>query len=350
MPRPREPKRLGIYHSHVPEHPPFSPAWWLPGPHLPTIFSKLVRTVPLAHDRIERWTMPDGDSVSVARVESATPTSPTLAILHGLEGTVRSTYAQGLMHQARARGWGAAMLIFRTCDGRVPAVPRLYHSGETTDADHFFRRLSAERPGAPIHAVGVSLGANVLLKWLGEQGDQVPAEVLRAAAVSTPFDLAAGSRHLEQGFSRLYVRHFVRSLRRKALAALEAHPAIVVDRERLLAARTFYEFDDVFTGPVHGFASADDYYARSSSIHFLPRIARPVLLFSAVNDPFLPAPVLARVRELASSNSMLRIEFPDHGGHVGFVGGHPWRPSYFMERRVAAWFDHAERPSDPATD
>lgn len=283
--------------------------------------------------------MPDGDQVSVARVDATSSTAPTLAILHGLEGTVRSTYAQGLMHQARARGWGAAMLIFRTCDGRTPAVPRMYHSGETADADHFFRRLSRERPGAPVHAVGVSLGANVLLKWLGEQGDRAPTEVRRAAAVSTPFDLAAGSAYLERGFSRLYVRHFVRSLRRKALAALAAHPTLAVDLERVLAARTFFEFDDAFTAPVHGFDGASDYYARSSSIHFLSRIARPVLLFSAVNDPFLPASVLDRVREIAGVNSMLRVEFAKHGGHVGFVGGQPWRPSYYMERRVAAWFD-----------
>lgn len=323
------------------QHPPFSPAWWLPGPHLPTIFGKFARKVPEAHDRIERWGLPDGDSVSVARLDAATAESPTLAILHGLEGSVRSTYAQGLMHEARARGWGAAMLIFRTCDGRTPSVPRMYHSGETTDVDFFFRRLSAERPGAPILAVGVSLGANVLLKWLGEQGNRVPPELRRAAAVSTPFDLAAGARHLNLGFSRVYVRHFIRSLRRKALAALEVHPTLAVDRARLLAARSLVEFDDAFTGPVHGFRDADDYYARSSSIHFLERIALPVLLFSAANDPFLPDQVLRRVREIAHNNPMLRVEFTRQGGHVGFIDGPPWRPAYFMERRVAAWFEQS---------
>jgi hypothetical protein len=327
--------------STVPEHPPFSPAWWLPGPHLPTIFGKLVRKVPVAHDRIERWDTPDGDSVSVARVDPAAPAAPTLAILHGLEGTEGSKYARGLMHRARARGWGAAMLLFRTCDGRVPTAPRLYHSGETSDTEHFLRRLSAERPGVPLFAVGVSLGANVLLKWLGEQGDRVPAELRRTAAVSTPFDLAAGSKYLEEGFSRLYVRHFVRSLRRKALAVLEVHPQLPVDRHRLLAARTFFEFDDAFTGPVHGFDGAADYYERSSSLQFLGRIRRPVLLLSAEDDPFLPASVLASVRELAPSNPMLRIEFSARGGHVGFVEGPPWQPSYFMERRVTTWFSDA---------
>lgn len=323
--------------SPVPNHPPFRPAWWLPGPHLPTIWGKLARRIPPAHERIETWETPDGDRLSVARLAPSTPDAPTLAILHGLEGTVRSTYAQGLMHEARARGWGAALLIFRTCDGRVPDVPRLYHSGETSDTDLFVRRLAAERPGVPLLLTGVSLGGNVLLKWLGEQGEDVPPEVRRAAAVSTPFDLAAGARFLERGFSQVYVRHFVRSLKRKAAAVLERHPALAIDRERLERARSFWEFDDVFTGPVHGFSGADDYYARSSSQHFLPRVRVPTLLLSAEDDPFLPPVVLDRVRQLAASNPELHVEFTRHGGHVGWIEGAPWAPSYHMEKRVVGW-------------
>jgi len=170
----------------VPNHPTFRPAWWLPGPHLPTVWGKLARRIAPAHERVELWEMADGDRVSVARIDGATPDAPVLTIFHGLEGTVRSTYAQGLMHQARARGWGVAMLIFRTCDGRIPDRPRLYHSGETQDADTFLRRLIAERPGRPILATGISLGANVLCQWLGEQGTRVPAEIRRAASEVAP--------------------------------------------------------------------------------------------------------------------------------------------------------------------
>jgi predicted alpha/beta-fold hydrolase len=298
-----------------------------------------VRKVPPAHDRIERWPTPDGDSVSVARLDAARPGAPTLAIFHGLEGGLHSNYARGLMHQARARGWGAALLIWRSCDGRIPAAPRMYHSGETTDADFFLRRLVAERPGAPIVCAGISLGANVLLKWLGEQGPNAPAELRRAAAVSTPFDLAEGARHLADGFSRLYTWHFVRKLKRKALAALDLHPHLPVDRARIFAARTFWEFDDAFTGPVHGFLGADDYYTRSSSIHFLPRVATPTLLFSSVDDPFLPPAVLDRVREVAAPNPRLTLEFTRRGGHVGWVEGPPWSPRYHLEQRVADWLD-----------
>lgn len=321
----------------MPDQTAFHPAWWLPGPHLPTVFGKLVRRVPPAQDRIERWETPDKDSVSVARVDPARHDAPMLTIFHGLEGSVDSNYAQGLMHLARARGWGAALLIFRTCDGRIPEAPRMYHSGETQDADFFLRRLAAERPGAPLLATGVSLGGNVLLKWLGEQGANVPSELRAAAAVSTPFDLAAGSRFLERGFSRVYVRHFVRKLKAKARAALARHPTLPVERARLERARTFWDFDDAFTAPVHGFAGAADYYTRSSSLRFLPTVSRPALLFSALDDPFLPAAILGQVQEVARRNSLLHPEFTPTGGHVGWVSGSPLAPVYHMEPRVVHW-------------
>lgn len=326
----------------LPNQPPFHPAWWLPGAHLQTIWGKFGRQVPDTHDRVERWRAPDGEELSVARLDAPRADAPLLTIFHGLEGTVRSTYAQGLMHAARARGWGAAMLLWRSCDGRIPDQPRLYHSGETSDADFFIRRLAGERPGRPLVCLGVSLGANVLLKWLGEQGSALPPEVRRAAAVSTPFDLAAGSRFLERGVSRIYVRHFVRSLQRKAAAALARHPALPVDRAKLARARTLWAFDDAFTAPIHGFAGADDYYARSSSIHFLARIVVPTLLLSAVDDPFLPPVVLESVCAIAQSNPALDVHLTPRGGHVGWVTGRPWAPGYYLDSRIPDWLGRYE--------
>lgn len=316
---------------------PFRPAWWLPGPHLPTVFGKLVRRIPPAHERIELWPTPDGDSVSVALIDPPRPDAPILTVFHGLEGTVRSNYAQGLMHQARERGWGAAMLIWRSCDGRVPTAPRMYHSGETTDANFFLSRLAAQHPGSPLLATGVSLGANVLLKWLGEQGPDVPRTLRAAAAISTPFDLAEGSRYLEQGFSRAYVWHFVRNLKRKARSALAIHPSLPVDRARLEAARSFWDFDDCFTAPVHGFRDAADYYTRSSSLPYLGRIMVPSLLYSAVDDPFLPPAVLDLVRAVAQRTPALNLQFTPRGGHVGWVSGSPFSPVYQMEAHVVSW-------------
>jgi len=264
---------------------------------------------------------------------AAPPDVPRLLILHGLEGSIRSHYILGLLDQARQRGWAADVLIFRGCNGELPRAPRFYHSGETTDLDFVVRRLVDERPQQPLVAVGVSLGGNVLLKWLGERAPDVPVQLRSAAAISVPYDLEQGSRQIERGFSRLYTFHFLRTLRRKALAKLAEEPGLF-DEPPLHAARTLTAFDDAVTAPVHGFESARDYYTRSSSGQFLVRIRTPTLLLSAFDDPFLPREVLHDVARLALENQYLTTEFHERGGHVGFIAGRvPWRPRYYAEER-----------------
>ena len=316
---------------------PFRPAWWLPGPHLPTVWGKFGRHQPLVHDRVERWTTPDDDHLTIARMGHARPGVPHLLILHGLEGKLTAKYAHGLLAQIRAMGWSGDLMLFRSCDGELNRARRMYHSGETTDIDFVVRRLIADSPRTPLVIAGVSLGGNVTLKWLGEQGSAVPEQVVAAAAVSTPFDLAAGSRHLERGFARQYVKHFLKTLTAKTLAKLEQYPDLC-DRERLLACRTFWDFDDLVTGPVHGFTGAADYYTRSSSIGFIERIAVPTLLLNAMDDPFLPAEVLEQVRGIAARNGMLRPHFTERGGHVGWVEGLPISQRFYMESTLAQWF------------
>jgi predicted alpha/beta-fold hydrolase len=290
--------------------------------------------------RAERWPTPDGDEVEIRRLDApvgAGRSTPRLLILHGLEGTIRSHYVRGLLDQARRRGWAADVLIFRGCNGTLPKAARFYHSGETTDVDLVVRRLVREHPGQPIVVVGVSLGGNVVLKWLGERGDDLPPELRAAAAVSVPYDLERGSRQIERGFSRIYTAHFLRTLRRKALAKLAEDPDLFAEAP-LHAARTLTDFDDAVTAPVHGFASARDYYTRSSARHFLGGIRRPTLLLSAYDDPFLPREILDDVALVAASNGCLDVEFHRHGGHVGFVSGRvPWRPAYYAEERVAEY-------------
>lgn len=320
--------------------PTYSPARWLPGPHAQTLWGRFLRRNPFVPTRIERWDTDDGDFLDIVRLD-APRGRPHLVMLHGLEGTPRSHYVRGLFLEAKRRGWAADLLLFRGCGEELNRARRFYHSGETTDLDTVARRLFAADRNAPFLFAGVSLGGNVLLKWLGELGDSVPDRVAAAAAVSVPFDLARASRHISTGFSRVYEQHFLRSLRRKALAKLERYPDLV-SRERLTSARTLYDFDDAVTAPVHGFADATDYYARSSSIRFLTRIRVPTLLLSAVDDPFLPADVLDEVRTLASGNAYLDLEFPEKGGHVGFVSGrNPLRPFYYAEWRVAEFLARA---------
>jgi predicted alpha/beta-fold hydrolase len=299
--------------------------------------------------RTERWSTPDDDFLDLHRIE-APAGAPRLLILHGLEGTVRSHYAGGLLHEAQQRGWAADLLIFRSCGDEPNRALRLYHSGETSDLDFVVRRLIADDPARSLFIAGVSLGGNVLLKWLGEQDDRVPQQLLSAAAVSVPFDLARGSRFLDRGFSRLYQAHFLRSLRRKALEKSTRFPD-AIRAEVVRRPRTLYDFDDLVTAPVHGFRDADDYYARSSSLPYLARIRIPTLLLSARDDPFLPSDVLDEVREVARANASLHIEFVEHGGHVGFISGSlPWRPFYYAEWRVAEFLaSFATTSPDSAT-
>lgn len=316
----------------------FRPAWWLPGAHLPTIWGKKGRRQVQVHERVERLTTPDGDHISLARAGIVTSGRPHLLVLHGLEGTTHSNYAQGLLAKACSRGWSADLMLFRSCDGEMNLARRLYHSGETTDLDFVVRTLVSKHPDLSLYLIGVSLGGNVLLKWLGERGESLVSNVVRAAAVSAPFDLAAGSRYLECTMGQKYVDHFMVTLKAKTRAKRALYPDLC-DWSKLESARTFWEFDDFVTGPVHGFADALDYYSKSSSLSLLTNIRRPTLLFNAKDDPFLPASVLDQVRKLAANNEFLYLEFTKRGGHVGWVEGSPWAPRYYMEEKVITWLN-----------
>ena len=318
----------------------FRPAWWLPGPHLQTAWGQVARSRRLVAFAREVLETPDGDELILDHVEGP-PGSPRLLVLHGLEGSSYSVYVQGLLAAAARRGVRGTALNFRSC-ARDPARisrmipnrrPRLYHSGETSDLDFVVSTLSAREPTARLLAAGVSLGGNVLLKWLGENPGQ--RAVAGAAAISTPYDLAAGSRHLERRMGRVYVRGLLSTLRAKAVSVARRFPeaAAKIDLAGTLRARHFWEFDEAATAPLHGFAGAEDYYARSSSIHFLGSIRTPTLCLSAEDDPFLPASVLPRAREAASG--AVRFLTTYRGGHVGFVSGAP--PRYWAEETAVDW-------------
>ena len=319
------------------ERPAFRAPWWLRNRHLQTLWGKLARRPAPLPTRRERWEMPDGDFVDLVRMDAprdAGADAPRVLVLHGLEGSPRSHYVAGLFAECRRRGWGAELLVFRSCGGEPNRASRMYHSGETTDLAAVLERLVAERPAVPRALVGVSLGGNVLLKFLGERGVDLPAPLRAAAAVSAPFDLGRGCAYIDRGFSRVYQRVFLRSLRRKALEKLGRYPGLF-DAGALARARSLWDFDDAVTAPVHGFASAEDYYRRSSALGFLAGIRLPTLLLNAVDDPFLPAAVLDEVRAIAGRTPALELEFTSRGGHVGFVaGGVPWRPFYYGEWRV----------------
>lgn len=298
---------------------------------------------------IERLHTPDGDFLDIHHLDASTGT-PLLLLLHGLEGSIRSHYIQGLLGEASRRSWRAAVLVFRSCGGELNHTRRFYHSGETTDLAFTLDHLAASYPESPIIVTGVSLGGNVLLKFLGEQGPAASRRIRAAAAVSVPYDLSRSARHIDKGFAKVYQRSFIRSLQSKALAKLERFPDLA-DREKLQSARTMHDFDNCLTAPLHGFRDAEDYYARSSSLNWLDTISVDTLLLNSRDDPFLPPRILDDVRMKAKSNPALHLEFTEHGGHVGFVDGrNPFRPGYYMERRVgdflAQHLEHSTSDSD----
>ena len=323
----------------------FSTAWWLRGAHAQTVWGRLARgrrRVPLGREFLAT---PDGDELVVDHLDGPAR-SPRVVLLHGLEGSSNSVYVQGLLEGIRRRGWRGAAMNFRSC-ARDPSDlsrmlpnrrPRLYHSGETSDLDFLVRTLREREPETPLLAVGVSLGGNVLLKWRGEnpRGGGVAA----AAALSTPYDLAASARHMESFSGRVYTKGFLATLRPKAISAAQRFPeaAARIDVGRVLTSRTFWEFDDAATAPLHEFGGADDYYRRASSISFLAAIASPTLCLSAQDDPFLPLEALSRARDAAAASPFVEFRVSRRGGHIGWVAGaSPWSARYWAEEFVLDW-------------
>jgi len=315
---------------------------WLPGGNLQTIWAALYARRfdgPAPVYRRERWTAPDGDFVDVDFVDAPRPgPRPLLVLFHGLEGSSRSHYAEAFAAFAASRVMAFAVPHFRGCSGELNLAPRAYHSGDYEEIDWILRRMHAQHVvqggGGPVLAAGVSLGGNALLRWACEAGETARASVDAVASVCAPLDLAAGGEAIGRGFNRLvYTRMFLATMKPKALAKLAQFPGLF-DRDRLMAARNLYDFDDVFTAPLHGFRSTDDYWARGSSKPLLGAIRVPALVVNARNDPFIPARSLPGPSEVGSHVTLWQ---PAGGGHVGFPLGLPPGHVGGMPERVGGW-------------
>lgn len=319
---------------------PYRPPFWYRGRHLQTLWGPLFRHWRRPPLRRERLQTPDGDFLDLDWLEEAPREGPLVLILHGLEGSSRSHYARGLLRGAARLGWRSAVLNFRSCSGEVNRLPRLYHSGETTDLEWVVDRLRRHEHVGRLGLVGISLGGNVALKWLGERGEAAPPE-LAAVAISTPFDLAACAAVLDRGFNRaVYTESFLRTMKAKIRAKAHLYNG-ELDLAAALRSRTFAEYDRFFTAPLNGFADERDYWARASSGPYLERIRRPTLLINAVNDPFMPSESLPRAA--VERSRWLQAAFVEQGGHVGFLDG-PLGGSSWAERRALAFLrDHLVR-------
>lgn len=314
---------------------------WLPGGQAQTVWPALFSrshdpVAPITYRR-ERHTTPDGDFIDIDWLDpavSAGEGAGLLVLFHGLEGSSRSHYALAFADWARRHGWRYAVPHFRGCSGELNLAPRAYHSGDHVEVGWMLDQIRAAHPSGPLVAVGVSLGGNALLRWAQEAGDQAGRVVRAVAAVCSPIDLAAAGHAIGRGLNRhLYTPMFLRTMKPKALAKLAQHPGLF-DAERLRRARNLYEFDNLFTAPLHGYRDTEDYWCRASAKPRLAEIRVPTLVVNARNDPFVPAACLPGTHEVGRHVTLWQ---PRHGGHVGFASGSLPGDVRGLPRAVMGW-------------
>lgn len=307
----------------------FKSSWWLPGGHGQTIWPMLARPVEL-QTRSEQLELPDGDFVRLDWVGSE---GPIVVILPGLQGDMKSSYVRRLLRQCEVRGWRGVLLNYRG-RGEPNRLAHSYHCGMTDDLHYLVHLLREREPQTPIATVGYSIGANICLKWLGEngqRGEMLP--VVAAVGVSAPFHLGVVAKRIEHGLSRIYQWYLLRSLRRDLLAKMQITDlGLKISRANLCRIKTFSAFDSHVSAPLNGFKDAEDYYARTRTDVLLKHVAVPTLLLSARNDPLVPARLIPNRRDISDK---VTLEVTRTGGHMGFINGRwPWAPRFWLDQRV----------------
>lgn len=318
----------------VTESLPFVPLKGGKNPHIQTLLPRFLRRKAVFEPVWERLVTPDGDFLDISWTEppSRAGNKPVVILFHGLAGCFYSPYANGLLNAFRQRGWLGALMHFRGCSGALNRLPRSYHSGETSDARFFLEHLQARFPDSPKAAVGVSLGGNMLVRYLASHKHD---PIVRAGCViSPPLDLSACSQRIGQGFSKIYQAYLLRSMNRTLHNKLARHPQIGHWKSGdTIDISTLYQFDQTVTAPLHGFGGAEDYYRQCSGLGVLQDIATPLKVIHAKDDPFMTEAVIP------SSPLPDNIEYhlTDYGGHVGFVSGTLKQPDFWLEREVPRW-------------
>lgn len=310
----------------------FSPAWWLFNCHLQTIWATLTRNEKTPIDKWERFELPDGDFIDLSwAINGLLDDTPLVILLHGLGGNQDSTYIAGQMHAYNKRGWRALLMHFRGASKEPNRLPRAYHSGDTADLNYLLQELGRREPNTKKALVGISLGGNVLLKWLGENPEQ--AIIHLAVAVSVPFQLNMVADRINKGFSRFYQKYLLKKLRqvfkRKLIMQEEGFPFTERDLDKL---KCFWTFDEQVTAKLHGFSNVHSYYREASSKPYLININIPTLIIHAIDDPFMTPNALPKEAELSP---YVTLELSRRGGHVGFItGSTPGKPVYWLDKRI----------------
>jgi predicted alpha/beta-fold hydrolase len=315
--------------------------WWLPGGDVQTIYAAKVAKRYLGELpswQRTRWQTPDDDFIDLDWLTASNSVDkvPLLVLFHGLEGSSRSHYAQAFAQAAQAKGWHMVVPHFRGCSGELNRAPRAYHSGDYLEIDWILRRLKQSHPG-PIYVVGISLGGNALMCWAAESGTAAHGVAHAVVSVCSPLDLMASGHAIDSGLNQwMYARMFLQTMKPAAMAKLAQYPGLF-DAHKMMQAQTLYEFDDVFTAPLHGFKGVDDYWTRASAKPRMGGIRIPALAINAINDPFVPASSLPRMQDVSRHVVLWQ---PKDGGHVGFTGGDYPGNLLGMPQAVLDWMTH----------
>lgn len=312
----------------------FTPSPFLKNGHLQTIFPTLFSSVGELKVEREIFELYDGDEVECVwhKKPKLNSNQPIIILFHGLAGSFNSPYIKRAMDQFDRVGYSVVLMHFRGCSNIPNRLPRSYHSGDTEDAKSWILYLKKKFPTNPLIAIGYSLGGNMLLKLLGEWGEDSP--LLFAVAVSAPMQLESSANSINRGFSKIYQYRLMHSLKKQLevkYSQFDMESLIGLKRENIQKLKTFWEFDEAYTAPIHGFKNAKDYYQKSSSKQFLKDIKTKTLIIHARNDPFMNDEVIPKSSELSNS---IQLEVYDHGGHVGFVGGKKFGFEYWLESRI----------------
>jgi hypothetical protein len=302
----------------------FSTPAWLPGGHAQTIWPALFSRRhfgPVSAKVRERWTTPDGDFIDVDLQKASSPNRPMVVLFHGLEGSSSSHYSVSFADWAAEHDLNFALPHFRGCSGEMNVAPRAYHSGDHQEINWILSKLRAQHQqegGQTLVAAGVSLGGNALMRWAAEHGQLALRSADAIASICAPLDLTQSGKAISQGLNRhIYTRMFLRSMKPRAMAKLAQHPGLF-DAKRMMAARDLYEFDNVFTAPLHGFKNTEDYWLKASAKPLMKCVQLPSLALNAQNDPFVPAQSLPQQQDVSRAVTLWQ---PRHGGHVGFAQG-----------------------------
>ncbi|MBU2951508.1 alpha/beta fold hydrolase [Tamlana agarivorans] len=300
-----------------------------------TVYSGLVRRVDLEQER-ERMTLRDGDFLDLDWSYSEEKSNKLIILLHGLEGNGKRPYMTGTAKLFNENGIDAVCVNFRGCSGETNLKYRSYHSGATEDLEDVINHILKEKNYAEIYLKGISLGANMILKYLGE-GDGVPAQIKAAIAVSAPCYLHGSAKELHTLKNKLFhdrfLKHLSESLKNKQKRFQEDLSVDTIEK-----IKTLFDFDNVYTAQAHGFKDGLDYYTKSSSLQFLPKIKTPTLIINALNDSFLSHECYP-VKE-AKENDFLHLEMPKYGGHVGFISK---KNIYYNESRALDFISSLEK-------